>query len=122
MVALDPAPFRNRSDGSRWADDGGAPDLLPLAPRPEYEQDHAAYSHLLSLDPYPYLDTLSPSGRRYQEKEPQPRPPWSAIAFFPRPGRSQDEARYLAVTTEADAAHGACDGAHTVRDERTQND
>ena len=110
MADLDPHPFRNRSDGSRWADDGGAPDLLPLDPRPEYEQDREAYAHLLSLDPYPYLDTLSPSGRRYQEKEPQPRPPWSAIAFFPRAGRSQDEARYLAANAPSVTVHG-CDDA-----------
>lgn len=63
MADLDPVPFRNRSDGSRWPDDGGDPDLLPLSPRPEYEQHHNAYAHLLSLDPFPYLDTLSPSGR-----------------------------------------------------------
>lgn len=98
MAALDPAPFRNRSDGSRWPDDGGDPNLLPLDPRPEYVQDRDAYAHLVSLDPFPFLDTLSPSGRRYAEKEPKPRPPWSAIAFFPRRGHSQDEARYGAVT------------------------
>lgn len=98
MATLDPAPFRNRCDGSRWPDDGGDPDLLPLQPRPQFQQDPAAYEHLLSLDPFPYLDTLSPSGRRYSEKEPKPRPPWSAIAFFPRTGYSQDEARYLEVT------------------------
>lgn len=99
MAELDPHPFRNRVDGSRWPDDGGDPDLLPLDPRPEFAQDRAAYEPVLSLDSHPYLDTLSPSSRRYTEKEPQPRPQWSAIAFFPRPGFSQDEARYTAATT-----------------------
>lgn len=98
MAELDPAPFRNRCDGSRWPDDGGDPDLLPLSPRPRFEQDRGAYDALLSLDPFPYLDTLSPSGRRYAEKEPTPRPPWSAIVFLPRPGHAQDEARYAQRT------------------------
>lgn len=91
---LDSHPFRNRVDGTRWPDDGGAPDLLPLSPRPEFEQDRGAYDHLLSPDPFPYLDTLSPSGRRYTERDPQPRPPWSAIGFHPRYGYAQNERHY----------------------------
>lgn len=43
-LGLDPTPFRNRFDGSRWADDGGDPDLLPLVPRVGYEQDPAKYT------------------------------------------------------------------------------
>lgn len=98
MSDLDPRPFRNRSDGSRWADDGGDPELLPLDPRPEFEQDRTAYDHMLTLDPFPYVDTLSPSGRRYTVKEPSPRPPWSAIVFSPRPGYAGTESRYTEVT------------------------
>ena len=98
MMDLDPLPFRNRYDGSRWADDGGDPDLLPLTPREEFEQDRTAYDHVLTQDPYPYIDSLSPSGRRYTEKDPQPRPPWSSIIFKPRYGYSQDESNYPAVT------------------------
>lgn len=93
MADLDPTPFRNRSDGSRWADDGGDPDLLPLTPREGYEQDRAAYDAVLSRDPYPFLDTLSPSGRRY-EREPEERPQWSAIRFLPRRGYAQHESSY----------------------------
>jgi hypothetical protein len=96
VVELDPRPFRNRYDGTRWPDDGGDPDLLPLVPREGFEQDHAAYDGMLSLDPFPYVDSLSPSGRRYTEKEPDPRPQWSAIIFAPRPGYARSEDRYPA--------------------------
>ncbi len=102
MTELDPLPFRNRHDGTRWAHDGGAPDLLPLDPRPEFEQDRTRYDHLLSLDPAPYLDTMSPSGRRF-ERRPARRPMWTEIRFRPRPGYCQTERRYLDTHLAADA-------------------
>lgn len=40
---LDPRPFRNRYDGTRWSDNGDDPWLLPFDPRPGYSQDEADY-------------------------------------------------------------------------------
>jgi hypothetical protein len=40
---LDPAPYRNRYDGSRWPDNGDDPWLLPFEPREGYEQNWIEY-------------------------------------------------------------------------------
>lgn len=48
------------------------------------------------LDPEPFVDTLSPSGKRYATENPEPRVPWSSIIFRPRYGYSQNKKDYLA--------------------------
>lgn len=48
------------------------------------------------LDPEPFVDTLSPSGKRYTTQNPEPRVPWSSIIFHPRHGYSQNKKDYLA--------------------------
>jgi hypothetical protein len=47
-VWLDPKPFRNRLDGSRWQDNGGDPDLLPFRPQAGYSQNESDYAESTS--------------------------------------------------------------------------
>lgn len=44
LLNLDPRPYQNTKDDSRWPDNGGDPELLPFRPRPQYEQRRSSYA------------------------------------------------------------------------------